>query len=207
MSGRRDRVQDLEKALRDELISGLTEVQTWVGQAAKRLSRLDSWVREEITMEQLARAFGEEALDDTLFWPDYVILHHSTTRDGATVSWDAIRRFHTRQKGWNDIGYHFGVETVNDHVETLLGRIPGMPGAHCLARRMNAMSVGVCVIGNFDVVEVPNEKWQAALRLVRWICGLYRIEPEHVLGHREVASDGRTCPGRQFDMGHFRSLL
>jgi N-acetylmuramoyl-L-alanine amidase len=200
-------MEELEKDLRDRLLNDVVPAQGLIHSASKILARLESYINDEVTMERLERAYGGTEPGEGLIWPDYVILHHSTTRDGATVSWDAIRRYHVRDQGWQDIGYHCGIEVIGDHVEILVGRIPGEIGAHCLAQNMNRRSIGVCIVGNFDVEDVPDDKWQVALHLVRWICRVYRIEPDNVLGHREVARDGRTCPGKRFDLGEFRALL
>lgn len=199
---REHRVRDLEHQLRDELTSRITEAGTWLGQAEKALRRAEEYVRGEITMERLMGVYGDNTKD-----PDHVVLHHSTTRDSQSFSWGAIRRHHTATLGWRDVGYHFGVEMVDEHVEILLGRMPGEPGAHCKAGGMNRRGVGVCVVGDYDQNDVPGPHWQAALRLVRWLQRVYRIPTEHVVGHREVAQDGRTCPGRRFGMGRFRSML
>ncbi len=209
MNDRAAKVKDLEHDLRDELLSGITEAGTWLKQATKALLRTEEYVREQITMDRLMGACGENgpAAAGGAEGPEFVILHHSTTRDSETFSWSAIRRHHVETLGWRDIGYHFGIELVADGVEVMLGRMPGEVGAHCIAGGMNARSVGVCVVGNYDREDVPHAHEQAALRLVRWVCRVYRIPTENVLGHREVALDGRTCPGGRFDMGRFRSLL
>jgi hypothetical protein len=53
--------------------------------------------------------------------PNKIILHHSATADGPTVSWGAIRRFHVVECAWGAIGYHYGIELVGDYYEVLIG--------------------------------------------------------------------------------------
>ena len=44
--------------------------------------------------------------------PQYIIFHHSLTKDGTVVDWEAMRRYHEQVNGWSDIGYHYGIERV-----------------------------------------------------------------------------------------------
>ena len=158
--------------------------------------------------------------------PVYVILHHSATEDGTTFSWPAIRKYHksyayegqiiTREEAmkkvadgynikhpWKDVGYHYGIELVEDYYQIVMGRFPYIQGAHC--RGMNQKALGVCFVGNFDDQEVPKEQWDLGVRLVRWLCTTFRLDKKNVQGHRDFAN--KTCPGTMFDVDRFRGEL
>lgn len=158
--------------------------------------------------------------------PDSIVMHHSATVDQDSLDWQAIRRFHTSwrcngtivapqavndlmaagryvEKPWTDIGYHFGIDKVGGRYEILVGRLPDVQGAHCHTAGYNRRSLGVCCIGNFDQRQVPDQQWQRAVELVRFLMELYRIPATKVCGHREIASY-KSCPGNLFDMNRFR---
>jgi len=152
--------------------------------------------------------------------PRIIILHHSLTKDSKTVSWNPIRKYHMGLMGQSDvskpdynyyvkhpdkdIGYHFGIELVEDYYEILVGRMINEIGAHCEGQ--NSHSVGVCFIGNFDESEVPPEQWNRGIKLVTSLCHQFIISAEKVYGHREF-NHNKTCPGTKFNLDGFRDQL
>jgi len=137
--------------------------------------------------------------------PEYIILHHSLTKDQKTVDWQAIRRYHLGL-GWRDVGYHYGIELINNSPEILLGRYEYESGAHCKQSGMNRKSLGVMICGNFDLAPPREDIWIKTLELVSFLQWKYNITTNWVRGHREYA-DYKTCPGRLFDIEKFKDEL
>jgi N-acetylmuramoyl-L-alanine amidase len=140
------------------------------------------------------------------FSVEYIILHHSLTTDGDTVSWNAIRRYHTLELQWDDIGYHYGIEFIDDRYEILAGRMLTDAGAHCRQQGMNRRSLGICFVGNFDLIRPLPVQWDMGLKLVRSLMTVFGVPREHVCGHREFAEE-KSCPGVLFDIEQFRGEL
>jgi len=137
------------------------------------------------------------------------MLHHSLTRDSQTVSWGAIRRYHTDPAGpyrMRDIGYHFGVELIDDVSEVLVGRLLTMDGAHCREAEMNRRAIGICLVGAFDVAAPPDGQWTRARDLVLWLCRLHDLPAEAIVGHRQYAPY-KSCPGLAFNLDSFRAAV
>jgi len=135
----------------------------------------------------------------------YLICHHSLTKDGATVSWSAIRRYHIIDLEMVDIGYQYGIELVGSDFETLVGRMLNEDGAHCKQQGMNHKSIGICFIGNYDLIVPPPKMIDAGVRLVKSLMEVFHIPKENVRGHRDFAP--KSCPGLKFDMEQFRERL
>jgi len=125
------------------------------------------------------------------------------TKDSETVSWGAIRKYHI-DMGFKEIGYHYGVELLRDSHEILLGRMPDEVGAH--TKGHNTDSIGICFVGNFDLIAPSKEAWQLGLKLVRFLYRTYNIGKESIFGHRNFNSH-KTCPGLLFDVDRFEREL
>ena len=142
--------------------------------------------------------------------PRYIIIHHSLTKDGETVSWQAIRQYHLQQ-GWYDIGYHAGIERIGNIYEVLLGRMFTERGAHCTQVGMNSQSLGICCVGNFDEQDqVDDFTARGGLRklidLTIMLQSIFRIPTENLMRHSDFAHY-KTCPGRLFPWDQFKHSL
>ena len=136
--------------------------------------------------------------------PEQIILHHSLTEDSQTVSWIAIRRYHTQTLGWAGIGYHFGIELVGDHYETLIGRPMNVQGAH--TRGQNHNSIGICFVGNFDEEEPNYKQLACGIVLVKSLLEILNLTHKDVKMHRYYA-DYKSCPGWKFPFTEFLNQL
>jgi N-acetylmuramoyl-L-alanine amidase len=148
--------------------------------------------------------------------PQNVVIHHSLTKDGEVVDWEAIRKYHREVKGWSDIGYHYGIERVGKGILLQIGRSESKPGAHTKEMHMNSKSLGICVVGNFDLAPPGLEVMRFLAEVVRRKIAEYGIPMNAVLGHREVGAMAgydwrkgqyKSCPGKHFNMDILRQIV
>ena len=80
-----------------------------------------------------------------------IIVHCSATPEGRDVSTTEIKRWHTEERGWSDIGYHWVIRR-DGTIEP--GRDQTLVGSH--ARQVNGTSLGICLVGGLG----DNNKWE-----------------------------------------------
>lgn len=137
----------------------------------------------------------------------FLMVHHSLTADGQTVSWGAIERYHRDTNGWADIGYHFGVELIGSTYYAMVGRAEHRPAAACPQGNMNSEAIHVCLVGNFDLIEPPeNQLLVAAHRIILPVMDRYGIVPARIVGHRDY-NPAKSCPGAKFNLDRLRKIL
>ncbi len=148
--------------------------------------------------------------------PQYIVIHHSLTKDGKTVDWEAIRKYHRDINGWTDIGYHYGIDRVGQGLLLQIGRPESQSGAHCKEMHLNLKSIGICVVGNFDLAPPGLEIMRFLAEICRRKVAEYGIPVNSILGHREVGlmagfdwkkGQYKSCPGKYFPMDTLRAML
>lgn len=120
-----------------------------------------------------------------------IVLHCSGVKPGVSQDIRRIDEYH-RSKGWKCVGYH---EYVRRDGSVEHGRPLWMIGAHVVGH--NKYSIGICYEGGLNKDGVPEDtrtpEQKKALREL--LERLHKRFPKAVIvGHRDLARDGRKCP-------------
>lgn len=128
-----------------------------------------------------------------------IILHCSDTKPAWSDSKtdqqvvDEIRLWHTRDRGWADIGYHY---VINRNGSVMIGRPLEKVGAH--VKGHNTGTIGICLIGGaggtdldkFDSHFTPEQR-AAVLKLIADLRDRFPAIMK-VTGHNQYAA--KSCP-------------
>lgn len=133
---------------------------------------------------------------------EFIIIHHSNKIFDCPFF---IKLRHKFIRGWEDTGYHFiignGVLTKDGKVYK--GRPVNFVGAH--AYGYNKISIGICLIGNFDRYKPTFKQYRSLIKLINEIRENYRAKK--VLGHNETEECQKTCPGTLFPLIQLKKLI
>jgi N-acetyl-anhydromuramyl-L-alanine amidase AmpD len=130
-----------------------------------------------------------------------IVIHHSASDIGGALRFD---QWH-RDKGWDELGYHFvvgnGTDTPDGLVEVGPRWVAQKHGAHCKTpdEFYNQHGIGVCLVGNFDKYEPSRSQVESLVSLCRYLCATYHISAEQIYTHGGIT--GKTdCPGALLDV-------
>lgn len=130
--------------------------------------------------------------------PKKIIIHHTHNPE---LTLELTHKMHQDRFKWAGIGYNYLIEK-NSKVFEARGMYIG---AH--AKGYNPEAIGIALVGNFDEKSPSKEQEKALIELCTYFMFKYDIEPNKVLGHRELEGVTKSCPGNKFDMDKFRELL
>jgi N-acetyl-anhydromuramyl-L-alanine amidase AmpD len=134
-----------------------------------------------------------------------IVIHHSATEFGGARRFDKGHK----DKGWDDLGYHFVIGNGSDTRDGLVEVGPRWKeqrhGAHCRSPEdyYNEHGIGICLVGNFDEEKPTAAQTQALAKLVRFLSKRYAIPPNKVFTHGGVTHQ-TNCPGKHFDLKALR---
>lgn len=129
----------------------------------------------------------------------HIMHHHSASGENTTMkdilAWHKARGFYT-------YGYNF-IIFPDGRVEN--GRILGVRGAHCKDGNMNALAIGVCLIGDFTKYSPTSQQYESVVKLDKRLMSIYKIPIEGLTQHN--AYSNTACPGKGFDLSRIKREL
>jgi len=127
-------------------------------------------------------------------FPEEIICHHSggvdsnPLADTSNQSAQDIEAWHLQQ-GWEGVGYHYIIVKNGDIWK---GRPETYHGSHTVGE--NTKSIGICLVGNFDLTFPTKEQINSLTGLLGAIIGRYpAITKDKIYPHRKFAK--KTCYG------------
>ncbi|HYY10226.1 MAG TPA: peptidoglycan recognition protein, partial [Kineosporiaceae bacterium] len=110
-----------------------------------------------------------------------LFIHHTDTTNDyspaqAYAQVRAIYAFHTKVRGWNDIGYNLLVDRFGQVYEGRRGSITrAVTGAH--TGGFNSQSLGIAVLGTFSTQAPPPAALRSLSAVVGWKAAQYELDP------------------------------
>lgn len=115
---------------------------------------------------------------------DTIVLHCSAT-NSVHYDFRAIKRDHMMNRGWKDIGYHFGIDyQANIHILRPIDR----PGAH--VKGHNFSSIGICLLGHKIFT---TDQYKRTAELCAMLIKTLKLDESNILGHNFL-DNSKTCP-------------
>ena len=134
-----------------------------------------------------------------------IVIHHSATHGGSAAAFD---RNHKPRLG--GLAYHFiignGSGCPDGEVETGYRWRDQVPGPHTKNQEINAESIAICLVGDFQSAPPTRRQLAALLELLERLSAECGIPPERIRSHREVDPE-TLCPGRALPMDGIRSAF
>ena len=151
----------------------------------------------------------------------YIVLHHSATdyqqnaddKTGKVIARTICDRAQAQyKKEYPDYkcDYHFIIGHAGD---VFKGQPVEQPSWHCTNYQANLVSIGICFLGDFEKIDMPEEQFNAGIKLIKTFMKEYSVLLINVLRHRDVVSDithkinSTECPGKNFPYIHLLGAL
>jgi hypothetical protein len=135
----------------------------------------------------------------------YIVVHNSGTREGNAQIFDY---YHRHVRGWpNGLAYHFvignGSDSGNGQIEIGSRWTRQISGGHVHSDYLNYISLGICLVGDFNRDLPTAAQYEALDELIRYLrkrVGKVDTHYSIVLGHKEINPRPTDCPGARFPL-------
>ena len=141
----------------------------------------------------------------------FIVVHNSGTRQGNARAFEYYHRNVRRMR--NGLAYHFvignGTSSGNGQIELGDRWRRQINGGHVHSDYLNNISLGICLVGDFNRDQPTREQLESCEELIRYLrerCGKVGMRSVIVRPHREMNPPrwATDCPGDDFPYSWFR---
>jgi murein DD-endopeptidase MepM/ murein hydrolase activator NlpD len=139
----------------------------------------------------------------------YIVIHHSGVDEGTVKGMDRYHREVRRME--NGLAYHFVIGNGHGMGD---GEIaagprwrPQLAGGHLRSEYQNQISIGICLVGNYDKHGPSPAQLRSLTALTRALMNRCDIPLSGVKTHQQINVVHTRCPGSKFPTRSFIETL
>jgi len=139
----------------------------------------------------------------------HIVIHHSATPVGSAKGMDEYHR--TRRHMENGLAYHFvigngrGMKDGEVHVGNRWTR--QLQGGHLSVESLNDVSIGICLVGNFNETRPTRKQIDALEALLEALMDRCDLGEDAIETHKQIQPKHTECPGKRFDLNAVKKRL
>ena len=130
----------------------------------------------------------------------YIVVHHSASAKGSAASMEAYHRNERHME--NGLAYHF---VIGNGAGMREGEIAigsrwkrQIKGGHLASPALNEVSVGICLVGNFETARPSAVQLRSLRALLAWLTRQTRVPKINIRTHTQINTRPTACPGKLF---------
>lgn len=134
-----------------------------------------------------------------------IVIHHSGTLEGTIKG---MNEYHLKERHMvNGLAYHFVIGNgrgLGDGMIYVGNRWrKQINGGHLASEAQNATSLGICLVGNFDLRLPTPAQLNSLTALVRALQARCHLTDKAVVTHQQINVIHTRCPGKRFPIKLF----
>lgn len=138
-----------------------------------------------------------------------IVIHHSATSVGSVKGMDEYHRNVRHME--NGLAYHFvignGKGMPNGQIAAGGRWSKQLPGGHLASESLNRVSLGICLVGNFEKSTPTSSQLKALAALTNYLLGRCLLSRSAVKTHQQINTIYTVCPGKKFPITSLKKLL
>jgi LysM repeat protein len=135
----------------------------------------------------------------------HIVIHHSGASSGTVQGMDRYHREERRME--NGLAYHFvignGKGMRDGEVAVSRRWREQLAGGHLASEAQNKISIGICLVGDFEKNKPTDRQMQSLAALVDSLMRRTSLPVSAVRTHQQINVVNTRCPGKNFPLRTF----